>query len=278
MKRYFFATLLGAFYLQSGHASTAQPVKNAKYCTIEWTFSAGSGTEIGPDNEIAIEFNKFIKKNMSETLVKWKELFAELPGFTDLSKSYTPYLLDKVCSFYAVSMTATEDRSRILNIIPFYAGRTMVVVRSEDRKKFSGIESLKGASTVVIKNTTYAQWLKTISQQRKNLNLNVLELETGHTVEYLLSKKVDFIQLDTIQALYFMNHYRDQVAMAFPTGPNERIGWGFAKADKKTPEMFQKFISEQRANPGSKINSIYKKYFGVTLKEFDSLVFSSVQN
>ncbi len=257
-------------------------IANAKnelynYCTIEWTYSAGTGSEIGPDNEIAIEFVKQLGGKWSESRLKWSELFKKQPNNEDQTGQYTPYPLTNLCSFYAVSMTATADRARILNIIPFYAGRTMIVVRSNDRNKYSNIDTLKNTSTVVIKGTTYAQWLHDITIEHKNLNLKITELETGHTVEYLLKKKVDFVQLDTIQALYFMHKYPDKLSLAFPAGSSQRIGWAFKKGNSTLPKEFQNFISKQRVDPNSKLNAIFKKYYGVTLKEFDSLVFSSVQ-
>lgn len=248
-----------------------------KYCAVDWMGENKKSKDLGADIEIAEAFGKYLNRPVVHVEVKWPQLFEKSPGITELGASYTPYLLQGACEFYASSMTVTPWRTGLLNIVPLYAGRPMVVVLSEKRNQFVNISSLKGKTTAVIKGTTFADWLESTNESLLENKIQITEYDKINTTELLLDEKVDFILLDTIQALLLMNK-RDvkKVSMAFPAGANERIGWGFRNKDSDLAKKFQSFLEQQKKNPNSDLNKIFKKYFGVTVHEFDTLVFSSV--
>ncbi len=67
---------------------------------------------------------------------------------------------------------------------------------------------------------------------------------------------------------------QQQMTVAFPVGATDEIGWAFRKDDKDLQAAVQLFFDEQRKNPGSDFNIIWKKYFGRTLTEFIALMTS----
>lgn len=253
-------------------------LNTAKFCFIKWFGNRYGQSEKGFDVELAEAFGAFAKMKVSGVMINWTQLFEKDPGHIRESESYTPYLFKRSCDFFAVSLTQTSWRSGLMDIVPIYSGRTMVVVRPENRKNISEIGRLKNLRVAVKANTTYSGILKALIESNPDLGLKVQESQEVDTIDLLKTNKVDFIFLDTIQALYFINKFPSDFAISFPASTNERIGWGFAKKNVVLSKMFRRFIEEQKSNPGSSLNRIFLKYFGITAVDFDSLVFSSIQH
>lgn len=219
-------------------------------------------------------FAKQIGKSFLPVRVQWGALF--VPAKSDPKN--LELLSNGTCDFYAVSLTATEERSQFLNIAPLYPGRTLVVVRKGDQKNFKSVKDLFGKTTAVVKGTTYYDWLINENNKRIGDKITIIELPKGGSSQKLLNKEVDFILADTIQAFYLMKKYPKEIGFAFPAGENESIGWGFRKSDQMLKNKFVEFIKSEKTRTDSELNKIFVKYFGVNINTFESIVFSSVQD
>ena len=83
---------------------------------------------------------------------------------------------------------------------------------------------------------------------------------------------VDFTLADSYIAMWAAHHQIKNAKIAFPLNLMDEIGWAFRKEDKDLQVAAQVFFDQQRKNPSSEFNQIWKTYFGRTLTEFIALM------
>jgi hypothetical protein len=239
-------------------------------CYVPWLGNgAGSSKiELGPDYEAVKDF---IER------YQYKAHFSEA-RYTDLlnkvdNKSEASGATQKNCDLFAASLTLTPERAR-LNIIPLYSGRTFVVSRRE--RKISSVDELYGLKTVVVRGTTYGNILNNLSKRRgEKQNINIQIEDKGGNVEKLLNKSVDFILADAGIAFALLKRHSAQIRLGPPVGPVEQIGWAVAPQKVKLAKQVQDYFRSGKDNSKSTVNDIYRKYFGLSLADYELTILSA---
>ncbi|MBK6905949.1 MAG: transporter substrate-binding domain-containing protein [Rhodocyclaceae bacterium] len=230
----------------------------------------------GPAYEQTLVFAKFLGKGIRPKFlrVEWDEQFFNKEGKTVREGSYTPELLAAAkCDLYPSNLTKNEWRMKKLDFVTVFPSRLMVIVSSAMKGKLKAPPDLAGKTAAVEKDTSFHTWLQ-VQNQTTYAN-NPVKLELLGTTESLLAVeagKVDFTIADSDIAIWAVRHELKSATTAFPVGATDELGWGFRKDDKDLQAAAQKFIDDQRKNPGSEVNYIWKKHFGRTLTEFIALM------
>ena len=232
-----------------------------------------------PYMEIAVEFAKQQKLQPKMKQILWGDQFLNAEGKTVQGSLYTPVLFDsQQCDLFAANISPLEWRKKLMDLNWIYISSLTVVVRKEDKKKYRTSEDLKGKTVYVVPNTTYHEWLldfqKTLKDSEK---MKIMEVAVGGTIAHLLKKDADFILFETQNALYSKAHISKDVAIAFTVGKAMESGWGFPKGSKELEGLSVQFFDDERKNPQSSLNQIYKKYFGMTLNEYEKLQHTLIQ-
>lgn len=221
------------------------------------------------------------KKNLTPKIkeIIWGDQFKNKDGKTIQGESYTPALLDsQECDMYATNISPLEWRKKILDLNWIYISSLTVVVRKEDKKNYKSTNDLKSKTVYVVPNTTYHEWLlnfqNTLSDSEK---MKIVEVPEGGTVAKLLNKEADFIIFESQNALYSKTHISKDVAVAFMIGKAMESGWGFPKGSDEFKAETVKFFESEKSVPESEVNQIYKKYFGMTLIEYEKLQHTLIQ-
>ena len=268
MQKYLQIALTSQIILSHG-AVKARPNTPLKACSISYL----GKHDFGPDYELLKPFSKYIGKKIKPVqITSWTPLVEK-----DKSGKQSKLLSEGVCDFYAISMTLTPERLDYLNMVPFVVGRTLVVVKKNNAAGYRGIESLAGKKTKVVKDTSYHHWITKLNADArlKNSPIKVLFCNPGEAISSLLNGESDFLLLDTAQALSATKEHPGQLTLSFPMVNNERIGWAFNPKEPKLAAQFHAFVSEQKLTANSDMNSSFKKFYGVSVKEYESLIFYS---
>lgn len=234
----------------------------------------------GPDYDLAEAFAKAIGLKAVGKRVKWEEFYENEQGQVVKEATYTPRLLARGdCDFFATSMTVIDWRLTKMDIPAIHSARIMVMVRQESGDSIRSVADLGGKQTVVTRETTlHALMLELNSTVLKTNPIKIRTGSLGGTTHELLAGNVDFIFMDTSQGLQFLKENPGKVKLTFPVGPNQALGWGFAKYDPLLQRAFQRFVERERSQPQSEMNAIFRKYYGVSVDEFQSVVhFSQTQ-
>ncbi|MEZ4846673.1 MAG: transporter substrate-binding domain-containing protein [Bdellovibrionota bacterium] len=229
--------------------------------------------------EIAVAFARQQKLEPKLKQILWGEQFHNAEGKTAQGDTYTPVLFDsQQCDLFAANISPLEWRKKLMDLNWIYISSLTVVVRKEDKKKFKTSNDLKGKKVFVVPNTTYHEWLldfqKTLKGSEK---MEIHEVLEGGTIARLLNKEADFILFETQNALYSKTHISSDVAIAFTVGKAMESGWGFPKGSKELEDLTVRFFEEEKKDPQSQLNQIYKRYFGMTLNEYEKLQHSLIQ-
>lgn len=247
--------------------ATAEPAA----CRDKCTFS-------GPVYEETLAFSRYLGKNIRPRYqrVDWDEQFFNKEGKTVREGSYTPELLSTAkCDLYPSNMTKNEWRLKKLDFVTLFPSRMMVIVSQTTKAKLKTAADLAGKAAAVEKDTSFHTWLQ--AQNQTTYATDPVKLELLGTQESLLAVengKADFTITDSDIAIWAVRHELKSATTAFPVGPIDEIGWAFRKDDKDLQAAAQQFVNEQRRNPDSEVNGIWKKHFGRSLTEFIALMAS----
>lgn len=254
--------------------------KELKICYPLWIGKDSLADFPSPYMEMAVAFAK--KKNLEPKLklIAWSDQFLNADGKVMQGETYTPALFDKQeCDLFASNISPLEWRKKLMDLNWIYISTMTVVVRKEDKKKYKKPEDLKGKTVYVMPNSTYHQWLLQYQETLKDSEkIKIIEAPEGGTVAYLLDKKADFIIYESQNALYAKHNISDAVTIAFSLGKALESGWGFPKGSEKMKSDILEFFEQQKNDPKSTVNDIYKKYLGLTLIDYEKLQYTLVAN
>lgn len=253
--------------------------KELRICYTLWLTQDTLPNYPSPYMEMAVGFAK--EKNLTPKIkeVKWGDQFKNAQGKTLQGETYTPALFDsQECDMYSTNISPLEWRKKILDLNWIYISSLTVVVRKEDKKKYKSPSDLKSKTVYVVPNTTYHEWLlnfqAALSDSEK---MKIIEVPQGGTIAHLLKKDADFILFETQNALYSKTHISTDVAIAFTVGKPMESGWGFPKGSDEFKAETVRFFETEKKNPDSMVNQIYKKYFGMTLIDYEKLQHTLIQ-
>jgi len=208
--------------------------------------------------------------------VDWDEQFFNKEGKTVLEDSYTPELLSSgKCDLYPGNLTKTDWRLKKMDIVTLYPSRMMVILHKSRRSQFKTPADLAGKTFLTEKNTSYHTWIE--EQNKTAYAENPVKIEfmiETPAREAINSGKDAFMIADADVAIWATRNVIKDSVVVFPIGTADEIGWGFRKEDKELQAAAQRFFDNQRANPDSVLNKIWKNYFGRSLTEFIALMMS----
>lgn len=253
--------------------------KELRICYTPWLSKDTLPGYPSPYMEMAQAFarTKKLKPQIKEII--WGNQFENKQGKTMQGETYTPFLLDnQQCDMFATNISPLEWRKKLLDLNWIYISSLTAVVRKEDKKNYKDTNDLKSKTVYVVPNTTYHEWLlnfqNTLSNSEK---IKIVEVPEGGTIEKLLHKEADFIIFESQNALYSKAHISKDIAVAFMIGKPMESGWGFPKGSDEFKEETVKFFEKEREVPDSEVNKIYKKYFGMTLIDYEKLQHTLIQ-
>jgi ABC-type amino acid transport substrate-binding protein len=243
----------------------------------------------GASVDMAYRFAEFVSKHLgmriapeNRVLPSFEDYFVNDEGRTEPHATYTPkHLKSGDCDFYAESLAKRDWRLNKVAIVTYMPGRQMVVVNQTKAGRLKTERDLGGLRTIAEKNTIYHSFVEELNAgilKGKPAKLGVavsgeeklLALEAG---------KIDFAIIDVGTALQITNpalsKYKN-LRPAFPVGPTGWGGWAFRKEDKPLQELAERFFVQQIADKEQGINTIFKKYYGVTHAEYLNIL-TSVQ-
>ena len=151
-----------------------------------------------------------------------------------------------------------------------YSERNVVIVLQKNKDLFINVDDLSEKNTFVVPNTSYHDWLLNFNLEHSQ-KIKINAVPAGGTLHYLLNGEADFVILSSAIVIYSKFHLNKKIEIAFPISPQNPSGWGFAKGDPGLLNLSKKFIEKQSNQKNSELNTIFKKYFGLTLKEFHEL-------
>ena len=244
---------------------TATPKNCIKNCAYE-----------GPVYETSLAFAKYLGKGIKPlfTKIEWEDQFKNNQGKTVLSDVYTPKLLASgECDVFPNNLTKNNWRLKKMDFALLFPSRMMVVTHITNRMKFHSLSDLAGKTAVIGKNTSFHTWL---TQQNKAIfakqNVKLYFSKVDSNLNKILSQNADFTLYDADSAIWTTKKQYQDLAIVFPVGSLDLIGWMLRKEDKKLKKMVNQFFNAQRNDPNSEINRIWKKHYRMTLTQFISLV------
>jgi membrane-bound lytic murein transglycosylase MltF len=250
-------------------AHPAVAVAQPPDCRDDCTFS-------GPAYEVALAFVATLDTDIKPTFrrVAWDEQFFNQQGHTDREASYTPALLASgTCDLYPSNLTVTPWRLNMLDFVPLFQSRMMVVVNTARQKQFNGPADLAGKTAAVQKDTSFHTWLQAQNEDAYAANPVYIQLlGPGAPLTAVDAGAVDFTITDADAAIWSTRYQFKNAIVAFPVGPTDEIGWAFRKEDQDLQAAVAQFFTRQKASPTSTLNRIWENHFGLTLNKFETLV------
>jgi ABC-type amino acid transport substrate-binding protein len=206
--------------------------------------------------------------------VDWDEQFFNKDGKTERAATYTPELLASgKCDFYPANLTKNEWRLKKLDFVVLFPSRMMAIVSQPMKAQIKGTSDLAGKRAAVEKNTSFHGWLETQNHTVWAANpVKLTLLGTQESFAAVEDETADFTLTDSDIAIWAARHQLRNAKAAFPLGPTDEIGWAFRKDDKDLQAAVRQFFDQQRKNPASEFNQIWKHHFGRSLTEFIALM------
>ncbi|MBI3230146.1 MAG: transporter substrate-binding domain-containing protein [Burkholderiales bacterium] len=205
---------------------------------------------------------------------RFRRAIFQQKGKTVWEDAYTPKLLASgKCDFYPSNLTKTEWRQKKLDFITLFPSRMMVVIPKGKQAQIKDVNDLAGKTAAIEKDTSFHTWLMAQNQAAWSTNpVKLTLLSTQESFAAVEAGTIDFTITDSDIAIWAAHHQFKNSKTAFPVGPADEIGWAFRKEDKDLQAAAQSFFEQQRKNPNSEINQIWKRHFGRSLTEFITLM------
>jgi membrane-bound lytic murein transglycosylase F len=233
----------------------------------------------GPVVRVVTAFADFLGQKVRPVFhrIDWDEQFHDASGKTVREGTYTPHHLNSGnCDIYPSHLTKNEWRLKKMDFATLFLSRMMVITRNEKLSELTSEETLAGKAIAVAMNTSLHTWaLEQNKTVFKNNPMRIVLIPYGAELQAVESGSADFTLLDAEVSLWESQHRYREMAVAFPVGPVDEIGWGYRKQDHNLGEAVQAFFSEQIAYEDSKLNRIWEEEFGLTLKQLRLLVLAT---
>jgi membrane-bound lytic murein transglycosylase MltF len=202
---------------------------------------------------------------------QWDIIFQDEEGRTRRGEAYTPKLLaEGTCDCIAAPITRMPWREKLMGIVNLFPSRTVVVIRKEDAQHYTSERNLAGKKAAILKSSSFQSWLESQNQTRYLADPVAMVLVPTLIVarEMVLAKEVDFTLMDADGAMAIIAQEYPSLAVAFPVGELESIGWGFCREDDLLQDAAREFFKLQIADTDSSFNKLWKERYGMTLVEF----------
>lgn len=238
-------------------------------CREDCTFS-------GPVYEDVVAFAATLGQDIQLKLLRvdWDEQFHNQDGTTEREASYTPALLASgTCDVYPSKLGKNAWRLKKLDFVTMYPNRMMVIVNKARKAQFQTLADLAGRVAGATKDSTQQTWLQ---EQNSSVYaahpVHILDMIQDEAIKAVDTGELDFTLAYADAAIWATRRQFKNIVIVFPVGPLEEIGWAFRKEDTDLQAAVQAFFEAQRADPDSALNGVWKKYFGMPLSQFITLI------
>ncbi len=206
--------------------------------------------------------------------LEWDEQFHEAGGQTIRDAEYTPHHLETGhCDIYPTHLTKLAWRTKKMDFATLFLSRMMVIVHLEQLPGFATVHDLAGKTAGVALNTSLHTWVLELNKTEfRDEPIRIQLIESGTELESVMTGAADFILLDAEVSLWESVNRFQKLSVAFPVGPVEEIGWGLRKQDTDLKNAVLLFFKDQTMNEASRLNSIWKEEFGLTLNQLRALI------
>ncbi len=206
--------------------------------------------------------------------VELAELFYDTQGRLVIDGEYTPELLASGrCDLYPNNLTRLPWRMSKIHIVTLFPNRLVVLIHTDNRERFQSISDLAGKLALAQEGTSFHGWL--LEQNESTFAADPVDIRTMSTpqaLEALSRGKGDFTVMDADAAFWIIRNRYAELHMAFPVGSIEELGWGLRREDKDLQEAVKMFFQQQRAHEDSTLNDIWRRYLGMSLIQYTSLL------
>lgn len=228
----------------------------------------------GPAYEVAAEYAKHLNLKPKFEILSWDDQFVGEDGKTDKEGEYTPTPLKSgKCDVYPTNVTVLPWREKKMAMIPLFPSRKMILTNAKKKSSIPNYKALGGKTAVVVESTSFHTWLTEINAgDFKDTPIKIVLTKPGEDLKHLAAGKADFALMDADGALSAVKKDPKNLATAFPVGSADNIGWGVSKDHKDLQESVQAFFKDQQSKTDSKLNSVWKTYFGMSFIQYKSFM------
>jgi membrane-bound lytic murein transglycosylase F len=230
----------------------------------------------GPAYDVSKVFADYLDITLKQKYIRlgWQDQFKGKSGKVIREGEYTPkFLANGECDFYPNNLVKNDWRLKKMDFVLLFPNRMMVLINKTNFLQVQSTAYLGGKKVAVEEDTSYHTWLQEQNKTKYvDKPIRITLTDTLKALKMVQNKQVDFTLLDSDAALWTTRNGFKDLAVAFPIGPLGQIGWMFQKKDKKLQEAVNQFFQQQRNFPNSKLNQIWKKYYGRPLNDFIRLV------
>ncbi len=206
--------------------------------------------------------------------LEWDEQFHDADGRTVREGVYTPRFMETgKCDVYPSHLTKNEWRLKKLDFATLFLSRMMVLTLGDRLHEFTSEVDLAGKTVAVALNTSLHTWvLERNENEFRDTPIHIALIPPGAELPTVASGDADFTILDAEVSLWESTHRYPDMAVAFPVGPVDELGWAFRKQDLNLRNAVQAYFDTQIDDETSELNRIWKEEYGVTLSQLRLLI------
>ncbi|MEM7693152.1 MAG: transporter substrate-binding domain-containing protein [Pseudomonadota bacterium] len=215
--------------------------------------------------EEVAEFASHLAVDPVFVAVEWHEQFVESAGEPAL-------LANGTCDLFAANLTRLGWREEIMTIVPLVENRMIVLAREDLDPPIQTVNDLAGRTVSVEDKSSFHMWLDEANRGRFSENPVVIHLDGEDPMEAVARGSADFAMTDADIAVLTIRTRHPHLLAVFSVGPVQEIGWGVSKSSGALQRVLATYFGEQRDSRLSAFNAIWRRYLGLTIKEFEDLV------
>ena len=155
----------------------------------------------------------------------------------------------------------------------FLPSRMMIVTRKDDLGEITRLEDLAGRTVAVERSMSLHSWIE--DQNAGPFAHDPIKIDFrdyADTIPAVDRGEVDFTVVSVLDALYQTRNVVENSAAAFAVGPLDEGCWGHVKGHEEMGAQMRAFFDGQTADPGSELNALWTRYYGMSFSDFVRLV------
>ncbi len=225
--------------------------------------------------DLVVEYARVNHLKLKEVYVpEWSGLFENEKKVVVEGETYTPQIIkSEECDLIPNSITKLPWREKLLRLIPAYSSRKLVIVRKDQIKIYQKVKDLAGKRAATQKATSFATWLE--GQNASAFKANPVRIDYVSEQDQLRNvdkKMADFTIYDADGALYAVKKSYPNLLVSLAIGDIDELCWATDRSNVELANSVEKFFDEQKMDPKSYLNKVWKKYFDYSYKDYVDVI------